>query len=163
MNYQTLIPDLNRARCCNNNKQRVNRVRGRLSRVNGTIKMQQALNIWSTQKALHFQTCYSLLWNCGHRKAAADARTQVQQSPSNKKWFHCLALSLWCPASLSLSCASFWTRQPASHHRGSLTVSLTRGGQVQSVSRGRGGAEGEVNWTLKKDWTGDKNKIRSPA
>ena len=44
------------------------------------------------------------------------------------------------------------------HHTtgGSLTASLTKGGQVQSVSRGRGGeggemGEGEVNWTLKKD------------
>ena len=32
--------------------------RGTVSRVNGTIKMQQALNIQINAKAIHFQTCY---------------------------------------------------------------------------------------------------------
>ena len=67
-----------------------------------------------------------------------------------------LASSLWFPASFSFSSASFWKRQLASYHRVL--------GKVHTVSRGGDGeGEGEVKWTLKKDWTSDKNKIRSTA
>ena len=62
--------------------------RGQLSRVNGTIKMQQALNIQINAKSDPFPNLLFFLQNCGHRKAATDPRTQVQQLPSNKKWFH---------------------------------------------------------------------------
>ena len=57
-------------------------------RVNGTIKMQQALNIEINAKSDPFPNLLFFLQNCGHRKAATDPRTQVQQLPSNKKWFH---------------------------------------------------------------------------
>ena len=62
--------------------------RGQLSRVNGTIKMQQALNIQINAKRDPFPNLLFFLQNCGHRKAATDPRTQVQQLPSNKKWFN---------------------------------------------------------------------------
>ena len=62
--------------------------RGQLSRVNGTIKMQQALNIQINAKSHPFPKLLFFLQNCGHRKAATDPRTQVQQLLSNKKWFH---------------------------------------------------------------------------
>ena len=62
--------------------------RGQLSHVNGTIKMQQALNIQINAKSDLFPNLLFFLQNCGHRKAATDPRTQVQQLPSNKKWFH---------------------------------------------------------------------------
>ena len=62
--------------------------RGQLSRVNGTIKMQQALNIQINAKSDPFPNLLFFLQNCGHRKAATDPRTQAQQLPSNNKWFH---------------------------------------------------------------------------
>ena len=62
--------------------------RRQLSRVNGTIKMQQAPNIQINAKSDPFPNLLFFLQNCGHRKAATDPRTQVQQLPSNKKWFH---------------------------------------------------------------------------
>ena len=62
--------------------------RGQLSRVNGTIKMQHALNIQINAKSDPFPNLLFFPQNCGHRKAATDPRTQVQQLPSNKKWFH---------------------------------------------------------------------------
>ena len=67
-----------------------------------------------------------------------------------------LASSLWFPASLSFSSASFLKRQLALYHwvLGKVNTSQLGGG---------GGEKGEVKWTLKKDWTGDKNKIRSTA
>ena len=58
--------------------------RGQLSRVNGTIKMQQALNIQINAKSDPFPNLLFFLQNCGQRKAATDPRTQVQQLPSNK-------------------------------------------------------------------------------
>ena len=61
---------------------------GQLSRVNGTIKMQQALNIQINAKSYPFPNLLFFLQKCGHQKAATDPRTQVQQLPSYKKWFH---------------------------------------------------------------------------
>ena len=61
--------------------------RGQLSRVNGTIKMQHALNIQINAKNDPFPNLLFFLQNCSQRKAT-DPRTQVQQLPSNKKWFH---------------------------------------------------------------------------
>ena len=58
--------------------------RGQLSRVNGTIKMQQALNIQINAKNDPLPNLLFFLQNCGQRKAATDPRTQVQQLPSNK-------------------------------------------------------------------------------
>ena len=58
--------------------------RGQLSRVNGTIKMQQALNIQINAKSDPFPNLLFLPQNCGHRTAATDPRTQVQPLPRNK-------------------------------------------------------------------------------
>ena len=58
--------------------------RRQLSRVNGTIKMRQALNIQINAKSDPFPNLLFFLQICGHRKAATDPRTQVQQLPSNK-------------------------------------------------------------------------------
>ena len=58
--------------------------RGQLSRVNGTIKMQQALNIQINAKSDPFPNLLFFLQNFGQRKAATDPRTHVQQLPSNK-------------------------------------------------------------------------------
>ena len=46
--------------------------RGQLSRVNGTIKMQQALNIQINAKSDPFPNLLFFLQNCGQRKAATD-------------------------------------------------------------------------------------------
>ena len=57
---------------------------GQLSRMNGMIKMQQALNIQINAKSDPFPNLLFFVQNCGLRKAATDPRTQVQQLLSNK-------------------------------------------------------------------------------
>ena len=120
--------------------------RGQLSRVNGTIKMQQALNIQINAKSDPFPNLLFFLQNCGHRKAA-NPRTQVQQLLSNKKWFH-----------FSTRVCDF--QPPCGSHEHLLERdNLYRttgflGKFIQSAGGGGTGwgrGDGEVKWTLKKD------------
>ena len=60
---------------------------GRLSHVNGTIKMQQALNIQINAKSDPFPNLLFFIVKLWPPKAAVDPRSQVQQSLSKKKWF----------------------------------------------------------------------------
>ena len=143
--------------------------RGQLSRVNGTIKMQQALSIEINTKSDPFPNLLFFLENCGHRKAATDPRTQVQQLPSNKKWFH------FSPRVCDFqppcrSHAHLFERDKLHRTTGFLGKFIQSaggkggGGGEGREGRGMGERDGEViKWALKKDWTGDKNKIRSTA
>ena len=113
--------------------------RGQLSRVNGTIKMQQALNIEINTKSDPFPNLLFFLENCGHRKAATDPRTQVQQLPINKKWFH-----------FSPRVCDF---QPPCRSHAHLFErdNLHRTTGFLGKFGVGGGGTGEVKWTLKKD------------
>ena len=129
--------------------------RGRLSRVNGTIKMQQALNIKSKQKAIHFQTCYFLLQNCGHQKQLLTpvlrfSNHQPTKSGSTFSPRVCDAQPL-CRSHAHLFERDYLLPTTGLSH----CLSFERwGSSISQTGRGRGGwgrGEGEVNYTLKKD------------
>ena len=123
--------------------------RGQLSRVNGTIKMQQALNIQTNAKSDPFPNLLFFLQNCGHRKAATDPRTQVQQLPSNKKWFHFSPRV--CDFSLLVVLMRIFLKETTCIiPPGSWESSYSQPGRGTGDG-GRGTGDGEVKWTLKKD------------
>ena len=125
--------------------------RRQLSRVNGIIKMQQALNIEINAKSDPFPNLLFFLQNCGHRKAATDPRTQVQQLISSKKWFH-----------FSPRVCDF--QPPCRSHVhlfGRDNLHRTTGFLGKFIQSARGGWGGKVD--IEKRLIGDKNKIRSTA
>ena len=81
----------------------------------GRSKCNKPWTFKSTQKAIHFQTCYFFCRIVASEKQLLTPVLRFNNCQATKV-VPLLASSLWFPASLSFSCASFLKRQLASYH-----------------------------------------------
>ena len=116
----------------------------------GRSKCNKPWTLKSTQKAIHFQTCY-FFWKI--------VATEKQLLTPVLRFNNCQSTKSGSISRLeSVTSSLFVVLMRIFLKETTCIVPL---GSWESS--GWGGGTGEVKWTLKKDWTGDKNKIGSTA